>query len=164
MKFIGIDPGLHGAIAIYDGEKLVVHDMPIRAVTINKKKRNQLNMGELADLMREQDPHGLVTIEAVHAMPAQGVTSSFSFGLVFGAIQQAVACNFYTPALLVTPQKWKAHYGLDSNKDLARAMAAAHFPLAAGAFARKKDDGRAESVLLALYGKWWANKATAKCE
>ena len=155
MKFIGIDPGLHGAIAIYDGEELVVHDMPIRVVTINKKKRNQLNMGELADLMREQDPNGLVTIEAVHAMPAQGVTSSFSFGLVFGAIQQAVVCNFYSPPLLVTPQKWKAHFSLDSNKDSARERAAAFFPQVADLFERKKDDGRAEAALLALYGGWW---------
>lgn len=158
MKFIGIDPGLHGAIAIYDGEKLVVHDMPIRKVTINKKKRSMLDMDELADLMREQDPNDLVTIEAVHAMPAQGVTSSFSFGVVFGAIQQAVACNFHKPALLVTPQRWKGHYGLDSNKNRARAAVSAYFPPVANLFSRKKDDGRAEAALLALYGKRWASK------
>lgn len=154
MIWLGIDPGLHGAIAIYDGAaKLVVHDMPIRAVTINKKKRNQLDMRELADLMREQDPNALVTIEAVHAMPAQGVTSSFSFGLVFGAIQQAVACNFYRPALLVTPQRWKGRYNLSANKNEARLKAAVMFPAQAELFLRKRDDGRAESALLAAYGK-----------
>ena len=151
MKFIGIDPGLHGAIAIFNDEKVVVHNMPIRKITINKKRRSMLDMPALADLMREQDPHDQVVIEAVHAMPAQGVTSSFSFGVVFGAIQQAVACNFYKPALLVTPRKWKGRFGLDSDKDAARTMAGRYFPEYTSLFARKKDDGRAEAALLALY-------------
>lgn len=151
MKSIGIDPGLHGAIAIFDGEKLVVHDMPIKKITINKRRRNMLDMPALAELMLDQDPNDRVVIEAVHAMPAQGVTSSFSFGVVFGAIQQAVACAFYKPAWLVTPQRWKGHFGLDSDKDAARSMAAARFPEYTSVFARKKDDGRAEAALLAAY-------------
>ena len=85
-------------------------------------------------------------------MPAQGVTSSFSFGVVFGAIQQAVACNFYKPALLVTPQRWKGHFGLDSNKDASRARASELLPAHAHLWPLKKHDGRAEAALLALYG------------
>jgi crossover junction endodeoxyribonuclease RuvC len=46
---------------------------------------------------------------------------------------------------------------LTSDKDAARGVAIQRFPAMAGAFARKKDDGRAEAALIALYG-WEARK------
>lgn len=92
-------------------------------------------------------------IERVHAMPKQGVTSSFTFGEGFGALKQAVA-SAGLPMTLIQPATWKAIYGLrggKENKDMSRRKASEMFPGAAHLWARKKDDGRAEAVLLAHY-------------
>jgi crossover junction endodeoxyribonuclease RuvC len=152
MKFIGIDPGLHGAIAVYDqgNATLEVHDMPIQPVYVGGKRRSQLDMAELASLLKQWPLDVVATVERVHSMPAQGVASSFSFGMVYGAILQCLACG-EVPTYLTTPQKWKGYFGLDSNKDSARGAAATLFSSHAKLFARKKDDGRAEAALLALY-------------
>ena len=59
------------------------------------------------------------------------------------------------PMRLVTPQTWKKVYGLKGgkeNKDMSRQKASQLFPTYANLWARKKDDGRAEAVLLAHYG------------
>jgi len=159
MHYIGIDPGLHGAIAVYDAEEHVVtiHDMPIRRITVNGKKRNRLDLVELSEILKGYSVGDRVLVEAVHAMPKQGVTSSFSFGFVFGAICQAVTCELWGEPGLVSPQVWKRHYGLTADKNSARAKAAEIFPAQASLFARKKDDGRAESSLIALYG-WEMSK------
>jgi crossover junction endodeoxyribonuclease RuvC len=53
---------------------------------------------------------------------------------------------------LVKPQKWKKHFSLDKDKDKSRALANRRFPDNHQDFARKKDDGRAEAALIALYG------------
>jgi crossover junction endodeoxyribonuclease RuvC len=94
------------------------------------------------------------TVERVHAMPGQGVTSMFSFGFAAGSLQQALA-SAEIPVTLVTPASWKAIYGLRGgreNKDMSRTKASELFPGCEHLWARKKDDGRAEAVLLAHYG------------
>lgn len=153
MRYVGIDPGLRGAIAVLDsaGQILVVYDMPSAPVRVNGKRRHELDMAALADILGEWPLDVTAVVERVHSMPAQGVASSFSFGLVYGAIRQALACG-QVPTRLVTPQVWKKYFSLGSGKDEARAKAAALFPAQAALFARKKDDGRAESSLIALYG------------
>jgi crossover junction endodeoxyribonuclease RuvC len=55
---------------------------------------------------------------------------------------------------MVTPQKWKKAYpGLDSDKDKSRMMATRIWPEISTRFKRKKDDGRAEALLIAKWGK-----------
>lgn len=150
--WMGIDPGLGGAIATYDSVKhtLTVLNMPTKWATVNNKQRRQLDKYTLHILLRDKYVNGAI-LESVHAMPDQGVTSSFSFGSVFGATEQALICNgiLYT---LVSPQKWKKFFGLSADKDEARALAAKEFPEYANMFRRKTDDGRAEAALMARYG------------
>jgi crossover junction endodeoxyribonuclease RuvC len=86
-------------------------------------------------------------------MPKQGVASSFSFGHSFGALKQAVA-SAGLPMVLITPGTWKTIYKLRGgveNKDMSRQRASELFPKFAHLWARKKDEGRAEAVLLAHY-------------
>ena len=147
MTVIGIDPGFSGAIAIYRPEEraLTVHDMPVSPGT---KGRTELLHGALFDLL--DVPPADVWVEAVGAMPGQGVTSMFRFGQNVGAIHMAVAARRHA-LRLVTPAKWKAYFGLVKDKGAARGLAAQRFPAQAGLFARVKDDGRAEASLIALY-------------
>jgi hypothetical protein len=78
------------------------------------------------------------------------VSSTFKYGVAYGALRTVVAlCNI--PYRLVTPGKWKNHFGLDSDKEKSRALAIQFWP-GCGHFARKKDHGRAEAALIARYG------------
>ena len=53
------------------------------------------------------------------------------------------------PIISVTPAKWKKHFSLNSDAEKSRALAIRRFPTAP--LARKKDHGRAEALLMALW-------------
>ena len=147
MIVIGIDPGLTGAITVLqNGRHLHIHDMP----TAPRGGRNAVAAAALADILGQwDDAHAFV--EHVHSMPGQGVSSSFNFGHGCGVIDGVLAA-LCIPTTLVTPQKWKKAMGVSADKDQARGRAMQLFPDRASMFARKKDDGRAEACLIALYG------------
>lgn len=146
----GIDPGLTGAIAFYcpDIELLEVHDMPVFDIK-GKKKLDLYQLGRIINEMAKDTSN--VIIEDPHSMPKQGVASSFKFGSVCGAAQQAVA-SANIPMQLVAPNKWKRDMRLPKDKDASRQRASQLFPKYAHLWSRKKDDGRAEAALLAWYG------------
>jgi len=164
---LGIDPGLSGALALYVCETLRtatpridppivfdlrVLDVPTHEIKVNGRKKRTLDLQALGtwfDLHRADIK--LAVIENVHAMPAQGVTSSFNFGRAFGALEAMVAASII-PIHYVAPNVWKRHYHLTSDKDASRRKASQLFPAHAHLWARSKDDGRAEAVLLALWG------------
>lgn len=150
MRVIGIDPGNEGAIAVLEGGRLLeVFDMPLMA---NGKKR-QVNAAALSGLLEKATFDFLdteVAVEKVGAMPGQGVTSMFNFGMGYGVIQGVVAA-MCVPMHLVTPQSWKKRAGLiGKEKDQARTLAQQLYPDAP--LARKKDVGRADAILIARYG------------
>ena len=52
MKIIGIDPGLSGAIAVMEGNKIVdIFDMPV--MPEGKKNKRQLNSAQLVKLLKD---------------------------------------------------------------------------------------------------------------
>ena len=67
-------------------------------------------------------------------------------------ILKGVIAALEIPYTLVTPQKWKKHFGLSKEKDHSRLLATRLYPNMADKFIRKKDDGRAEAILIAKYG------------
>ncbi len=151
--YIGIDPGAGGAIALmtmapkYD---IAVLDMPVHE--INGKRR--IDLHALVRLLREWREGAHAIVENVGAMPGQAPNAMFSFGFAAGAVQTAVVAA-EIPFTLVTPQTWKKSYGLPGgreNKDVSRQKASMMFPSHAHLWARKKDNDRAEAVLLAHYG------------
>jgi len=94
----------------------------------------------------------IAIIEDVHAMPGQGVTSMFGFGVSKGLVIGMLHA-FKCPVFTVPPAVWKGVYGLSSNKDASRALASKKFPNSSYLWTRKKDDGRAEALLLADFGR-----------
>lgn len=139
---MGLDPGVSGAVAFYFPENnlVSVYDVPV--------VDNQINASALSDLIDKYAPE-LAMVELVHSMPKQGVASTFKFGVAFG-IALGVIASHHIPLRLSTPQKWKKHFKLSSDKEDARALAIQLFPKCQG-FTRKKDHGRAEAALLARY-------------
>ena len=143
---IGIDPGQTGAVAILHGTTgalIAVEDMPV----IDKR----INAAALGDLL-DPEVGAMVVVEAVHAMPKQGVSSSFNFGHSLGVIHGVIGA-LAMPQCNVTPQEWKKHHRLiGTAKGASRQRATELYPAHASLFARVKDDGRADAVLIA---RWW---------
>lgn len=154
ITYLGIDPGLSGALALYHPttQQVTTFAMPTHERTVNGKRKRHLDLAGLAnwfDLYVPTETHAFV--EDPNAMPGQGVTSMFTFGKIVGICQMAVVmANLrYT---LVRPNVWKKVLGLTKDKDHARQRASQLFPDAAAQWALTSQDGRAEAALLAYYG------------
>ena len=108
MKIIGIDPGLSGAIAVLEDNKVLgIYDMPVMAE--GKKSKRQLNSAQLVSIIKQHTSNNdelAIVVEQVNAMPGQGVTSMFNFGRAYGAAESAIAA-LGLPLTYVTPQQWK---------------------------------------------------------
>ncbi len=153
MKIIGIDPGLSGAIAILENNKVVnIFDMPVMAE--GKKNKRQLNSAQLVKLIKsniKKDEEVVVVVEQVNAMPGQGVTSMFNFGQTFGAIK-GVCAALELPIFFVRPSKWKKHFELiNSSKDSSRTKAIEMYPVLSNELSKKKDVNKSDAILIARY-------------
>ena len=156
MIYIGIDPGLNGAIASLDIEngELLIYDMPTLEVKRNNKVKHEVSPQGLADIFGPSDipvekVRGVV-LERVGAMPGQGVSSVFSFGRSVGIVEGVLAALGLS-VTIVQPQAWQKAASVRGGKDGSRQRAMELFPKEAKTFARKKDDGRADAALMAWY-------------
>lgn len=159
---LGIDPGLSGALALFDGKTLAIFDTPTTTRTVGKSKKQQIDiyqLGSWLDIHRNRIRFAM--IEEVGAMPGQGVTSMFNFGFTTGAIHGALGASAI-PLQLVRPNVWKQRFGLiGQDKDASRQAASRLAPAFAHHWPLKKHDGRAEAFLLAFYGSMVENSATS---
>lgn len=178
---LGIDPGVNGAIAYYkvDSNKLEVFDMPTIKQKVGKKERKQIDSKLLVKIFKSLKNINHAFVEKVNAYPQQGVVSVFSFGYSYGVIIGILAARSI-PITYVLPKKWKEDIDLQTekiskkrptankkefkdwdklrakgkikNKEFSRERAMKEFPECREYFKRKKDDGRAEAALIALWG------------
>lgn len=157
MNFIGIDPGLDGAIAVIDGAALHFLDTP----TVQVGTKREMDAHTAASLLEAlcHDKDCFVAIEKVHAMPGQGVTSMFSFGRGFGTWLGILAA-LSIPHTTVAPQTWKKIMLADGGKEkgASRVKAMQLFPQIADQLSRKKDHGRADALLMAA----WAQRVSRR--
>ena len=150
---LGIDPGLTGAVALLTGPTAqTVRDMPV----VTDGRSSTVSATLLADLLRELTQtlpeRPTVFIERVASMPKQGVASTFSFGKSAGIVEGVVGA-LGLPYRLVTPGVWKRRANLIGKpKDASRALAITLYPEMAPRLTRKKDNGRAEALLIARFG------------
>lgn len=146
---IGIDPGLSGALAVLslDGFE-TVHDLPvIRDHSLAWIDGSELQ-SLLLDALRGRTAHAV--IERVSAMPGQGVSSAFTFGLGLGSVLSVLQA-MHVSIELVTPATWKRSLGLSKDKRASLHKARLLFPAADLRLA--KHDGRAEALLIAHYAR-----------
>ena len=144
MVYIGIDPGFSGAWGMIDhnNEYMGCGDMHH---TDKHILTNQIWV-EMFEARRGNDCE--VVVELVHSMPSQGVASTFKFGTAYGGAL-ALAERLRCPWHMVTPQAWKKALKLDSDKQKSLDLARQLWPEAP--LKRKKDNGRAEALLLAYW-------------
>ena len=153
MIVVGIDPGLSGAIAILENNKVLnIFDMPVMAE--GKKNKRQLNSAQLVNIIKDStkpDAEKAVVVEQVNAMPGQGVTSMFNFGQTFGAIK-GVCAALELPIFFVRPSKWKKHFELiNSSKDSSRTKVIEMYPSLSSQLAKKKDVNKSDAILIARF-------------
>lgn len=134
MIFLGLDPGLSGAIAcIYDGRVEFI--------------KNKVPEKELWEWLRDWNhSQAYACIERVHAMPKQGVSSTFKFGHSFGILRGFLIASGI-PFDEVTPQKWQTELDCRTggNKNVTRERAKEWFPQV------KVTHANADAILLAEY-------------
>lgn len=155
MVTLGIDPGITGGLAfIEDRALLALYDMP--TVTDANGKRRPSAPG-IAALIRQHAPARAI-IERVNAMPSQGAKrtmgaqSMFNFGRGFGAVEAAIALSD-VPITYTLPRTWKARAGIPAraSKDYARTLALQLHP--AADLHKKRDIGKADALLIAIFGQ-----------
>lgn len=150
---LGIDPGMSGAIAIIDVRKGLVDaiDMPTVEIKVGKAMKRRVAPEVIASELRCYAPYAVAFIEKVSAMPGQGVSSMFAFGEAYGLVRGVLA-GMGIPITTVTPAVWTKAMRVAGGKDGSRQRAMELWPDKAGLFKRVKDDGRADSALIAKWG------------
>lgn len=152
---LSADPGLTGALAWLrkdpDGSihLLNVADIPTAKAQQGKTLKSHVQTSVLAAIMGNPvypKPEAVV-IEAVHAMPGQGVTSMFRFGYVAG-ILEGVAAGLGLPIHFMRTNEWQPLAGVRKGDDAGRLRATQLFPEQAMTFARKMDHNRADAALI----------------
>lgn len=168
-EFVGIDPGLDGAIALLRGpEEIVFFDTPTLEVAVRPKRRREYDVSAIAGLLRKWASEAncrnrllTVAIEKQQVMPAiagnnrdgQGQKGSFGHfqtGLGYG-ILIGVCAGCDLPFTVIAPMSWKAELLRDmpKGKDSSRVAAMRLFPVSAKGLQRKKDHARADALLIA---------------
>ena len=156
MNIVGIDPGNTGAIALLSptNEVVKIWDMPI----LQDGKRKRVNAALLAEIFRDimswcdfVPPR--VFLEKVGVRPQEGAVGAFAFGRGVGLLEGVVVAN-RCRITEVAPNIWKAQMKLTgANKTASRAEVLRRYPTLAAELRRVKDDGRAEAILIALWGR-----------
>lgn len=146
---LGIDPGLSGALALYDADgSLEVLDIP----TLQLRTKRVIDEYALARIIDDWSSRVReVWLEQVGVRPGEGAVGAFTFGRGYGCLRGICAANFLS-IVDVTPATWKVAMKVRGDKDESRRQASAMFPRYADRWALKKHDGRAEAALIALHG------------
>jgi crossover junction endodeoxyribonuclease RuvC len=153
VKILGVDPGIHGGLAIVainnGAAPQLVAAIDIPTLGVGAKERVD-SIALRTWLAAYQPQHAFV--ERGQAMPRQGASSGFKYGRAIGAIEAVIACC-EIPLTIVEPSMWKKFHQLrGSDKEAGRQRALQLFPAAHALLARKMDHGRAEAALIALAG------------
>lgn len=155
--FVGIDPGLGGAIAaIFSNGEVDILPTPVAG--------KEIDITAIAAWIAQhkftftfESVQCTAYIESVHSMPEQGVSSSFKFGFVTGVMHGVFRANFI-PLYLVTPQAWKKEIlaGTDKSKQACIDWCVRAYPnvkLFKTERSRTYNDGMADALAIAEYGR-----------
>lgn len=163
MNFIGIDPGVDGAVGsiresgIGNVEASVI---PTPVIWVKKGRKSKKTGKELTkreylgrDMKRvlddliKLDNDVIICFEKSQAFPKQGGVSNHSTGRGSG-LWEGILIGMGIPYETVNPRAWKKTFGLNKDKSKSIILAMQLFPMIE---IGKKEDGLAEALLLAEY-------------
>ena len=155
MRYIGIDPGLDGGVAILEtDENPQVFVMPVKPTG----KGREVNVNTIVCEGWLHSVTGVV-IERQQCYPKQGGKSNYTIGYNYGkliALLEAEAVPFE----VVAPKEWQREFGISGakgdTKKQAALVAARLFPcveLRATERCRVPHSGKVDALLIAEYGR-----------
>ena len=106
--YIGIDPGKNGALAVIrESKEVSLVDFDLKAyIDLLSYFKSSIKSYDM-----------FIGIERVHAMPGEGVKSSFSFGERVGELKGMISTlDFDNNTEWIQPQTWQKHINTDSNR------------------------------------------------
>lgn len=148
----GIDPGFTGAISIIDKrtQKIIeIIDMPVAKVD----SKPYLDGQNIKTILKQYNIKKCY-IEEGQTMPKQGVTSAFRYGKGCGVLEGiCIGCSI--PYELIKPTIWKKAMmnGVKKGKGDSIIKVKQLYPNIR--LPRKKDHGKADAILICLYGIRW---------
>lgn len=152
MIHLGIDPGLEGGLAAVSPAGLELAVMPV--VQVGRKR--QIDEQRLCTSLRSlpaADVH--VWIEAVQAMPKQGVVAMFTFGTGWGLVR-GICAGLGLRYELVRPQEWQRALLLGQPAGAEYLVASRLWPgtsFRASSQSKKPHSGLVDAALIAEYGR-----------
>ena len=178
--YIGIDPGMHGAIAVRGNGGIWIYDIPVTTSSVlsgnNAKEQTDIDIDKLkrvvTSILNKIQGCQVITVCEHSAGMAYLPTSqrggyhdnahsAFKKGYGFGVLRAVFAVAGIPFDFTPRPGDWKRTLQLtDSNltynqkKNKARVKAIELFPMLQDALKRVKDSDRAEALLLTV----WAEK------
>lgn len=152
MIVVGVDPGRSGGICVLGKGDIVAFQMPMM-----EDEEKLIDIQKVSSYVAMAGADVAVYIEKCHAMPHQGVTSMFSFGMGYGMLLGLF--HYVVGALSVhqiPPQRWKTRLlrlGGD-QKQKAIQYCERRWPQIDLKPGRKRTphDGIADAVCIATYG------------
>lgn len=161
MTTIGIDAGTGGAMCYYDHTRGILHveNMPVYAVTINKKKRNRIDEVALLNYFELAAIKGVDRIVMEQQWERPHMSGMFALGLATGLTRMASIVS-RIPIDEVPPMTWKYILRVQGGKSAddeaimrrAEELLPAHREKFRGPRGGRLLD-RAEAAMLAYYGE-----------
>lgn len=162
MRILGIDPGLHGAVALiepavlyFDGKtplkevRVELFDTPID----KEEEGNYYAPERMYDLIASLMPIDKVTIEEPFVMPRSSVAVGKIIGIGFGLWQGILASlKLWSITTEVMPSRWKKDLKLTRDKKGSLKIARDIYPQSKEYIKLLKHEGRAEALLIAHWG------------
>nr|DAF10302.1 MAG TPA: HOLLIDAY JUNCTION RESOLVASE [Caudoviricetes sp.] len=144
-KYIGIDPGDQGGIAVLSADGSVVEVAKIPTTPM-----------DVLDFLSKYKDDSYCILERVGGLPGQGGSAMFNFGKGYGHLQMALLA-LGIPTNDVTPNKWEKSFQLGSSgkygktewKNRLKGKAQQLFP----SLGRKITLATCDALLIAEYGR-----------
>lgn len=157
MIFIGIDPGLDGAIAAILPKGIQLEMTPIRSRIDGKRYYDREAMKFMINFPNPEK-NVFAMLERQQAFPHQGLSSTFKTGEGFG-IWQGLLTGLDIPHTIVPAKIWQGDVcpgKSGETKERSIKMAGILFPevsLARSRRAKKPHNGKADALLMAEYAR-----------
>lgn len=158
MIYAGVDPGATGALALIQGDRITVYDVPLLAKpyggTVIDDHAWQAHMRWVASLVDVR-----LYFEMTWGKKNQGGASQYKFGDTAAAMRAGVIAAGLDP-IMVSSQRWTSALRVGSDKDFHVAKIRELYPEYAALFTPRRGKltleqckGRADAALIAHYGK-----------
>lgn len=97
--YLGIDPGMNGGSTLLDVNGDLVYTL----------RQSKTTFSEQCENLPGSNDKTVAVIERVSAMPGNGVSSMFKFGMAYG-ISQGILISQKIPYQLITPVMWQREF------------------------------------------------------